>query len=80
LTTIALAGDIDADMAAIKRFYAPMTGRNATQFEAGRGKASEFGLRVDDGQSISSPEGLRSTGGVGDFRRCPQTRLIGRNT
>ena len=27
-------GDVDADMASIKRFYAPMKGRNATQFEA----------------------------------------------
>jgi 1-acyl-sn-glycerol-3-phosphate acyltransferase len=28
-------GDVDADMAVIKRFYAPIKGRNATQFEAG---------------------------------------------
>ncbi len=27
-------GDIDADMAFIKRFYAPIKGRNASQFEA----------------------------------------------
>jgi len=27
-------GDVDADMAAIKTFYAPFKGRNATQFEA----------------------------------------------
>ncbi len=28
-------GDVDADMAAIKRFYAPIRGRRADQFEAG---------------------------------------------
>ena len=28
-------GDVVADMAAIKRFYAPIQGRNAAQFEAG---------------------------------------------
>jgi 1-acyl-sn-glycerol-3-phosphate acyltransferase len=28
-------GDVDADMAEIKRFYAPFKGRNAGQFEAG---------------------------------------------
>ncbi|MBL8246691.1 MAG: hypothetical protein JNL89_21005, partial [Rhodanobacteraceae bacterium] len=27
-------GDVDADMAAIKRFYATIKGRNATQFVA----------------------------------------------
>jgi 1-acyl-sn-glycerol-3-phosphate acyltransferase len=27
-------GDVEADMAVIKRFYAPIKGRNATQFEA----------------------------------------------
>jgi len=29
------SGDVEADMAAIKRFYAPIKGRNAAQFEAG---------------------------------------------
>ena len=28
-------GDLDADMAEIKRFYAPFKGRNATEFDAG---------------------------------------------
>ena len=28
-------GDVDADMAEIKRFYAPFKGRNATEFDAG---------------------------------------------
>ena len=28
-------GDVDADMAAIKAFYAPFKGRNARQFDAG---------------------------------------------
>ena len=27
-------GDVEADMAAIKAFYAPIKGRNADQFEA----------------------------------------------
>jgi len=29
------SGAVEADMAAIKRFYAPIKGRNAEQFEAG---------------------------------------------
>jgi hypothetical protein len=28
-------GDIEADMVAIKAFYAPFKGKNANQFEAG---------------------------------------------